>query len=422
MFMHSCRRTTRHRILAGLVPIVSACLVLGLFGGSASAAQRGRSVQKGVGSYTIFNKPQVGPHSDYRIEADLVKRIEQTPAGETIQSSMATMGRTPVAQALSDAQSRGVHVRLALDGGEYNSNPDNPARKILRHADLDQLVYCHDPDSNSTSCVSTRENAIDHDKFFMFSRTGDLHDVAWIASYNINETQNRWFNHATVLYGRSGLYHQFQRHMHHILNQDKNDDYYNSDVGTYSTDDQKMSVYLSPRSDSSGGTEPEASTDTIAQRLAKIRSYETGCRVDLAEHIFSSLRTPVAKELIRIAKLGCRVRIVYGPTLTQPIYDILHGVKGVTMRGYYDGRNSDKPITIHSKYIRIRANYDGRHRDMVLTGSHNLSGPALRQHDEILVGLDQPAVARQYGANFAMLWRRAECVNVPDDVVCEHDA
>lgn len=421
MFMQ-CRSRAGYRTRwVTLLSALSVGLVLSLFPSGPAAGQNSTATH-GSGSYTMFNKPGVGGKPDYRIESDLVHRIEHTPAGETIQGSMYHFRREPVAQALSDAQARGVHVRLALTGDDYNTDPDtNPAYQILRAAGFDQLVYCGDSDGDSTACVSDRDGSINHEKLFMFSQTGDMSDAVWIGSYNINPTMNVWFNHATVLYGRSGLYHHFQRHMEHMLAQDKDDDYYNSDVGTYHTDDGKVSTYLSPRADSSGGTEAEGSTDTIAQRLKNIHTYEKGCRIDLAEHIFTSLRKPVAEELTRIAKMGCKVRIVYGPTLTQPIYDILHGQPGITMRGYYDARNEDKPVTIHSKYIRIRANYDGHHRDMVLTGSHNLSGPALRQHDEVLAAIEQPAVSRDYGANFGLLWRRATCNNVPDDIICHQD-
>lgn len=382
------------------------------------------NAQNGSGSYTVFNKPRVGGGADDRIESDLVKRIEQTPAGATIQGSMFTWTQEPVADALKDAQSRGVHVRLAIDSegaGDWNSNPDNKAQKVLQGADLDKLVYCKDSDGDSSACVSIRKNSINHNKMFMFSRTGDMNKAVWIASYNLTASQRLLFNNAVVLYGRSGLYHEFEGHMRHLLAQDKNNDYYHSDVGTYHSDDNKVSIYMSPRPDSDGGTEGEASTDTVVEHLSKIRSSEKGCEIDVTQAQFTGPRRAVADELVRIGKLGCQVRVVYGDGLTQYTYDILHGEPNIKMRGYYDGRDSDNPISIHSKYLRIKANYDGHHRDMVLTGSHNLTGPALRKHDEILAAIQQPAVGRQYGANFRLLWRRATCKNVPDDAVCHHD-
>ena len=413
------RKLTVNRAVTAVV----ALLAVSLFGvaETASADEDAAAASKAAGAYTVFNHPEPGA-PDYRIQEHLAQLVEQAPKGATIYGSMFTFTQTPVAQALSDAQARGVHVRLAIDSqgdGGANADPANQAQQILQAADLDQLVYCEGA-NESSSCVAER-GGINHNKLFMFSRTGSKENVVWVGSYNLTKTQGRLFNNAVVHYGRPDLYQAFERDLEHMLAQDKDNDYYNSDAGTFETADGQVAFALSPRADSSGGTEPEAATDTVAELLARV-SYEEDCRVDVTQAQFTGPRIAVAEELKRIAGLGCSVRIVHGDGLTQYTYDALHGTPNVRLRGFYDGTDPDSPITIHSKIITIHAAVDGKHQDLALSGSHNLTGPALRMHDEVLLISKQPKITKAFDANFAMLWGSATCVNVPSDVVCSDDA
>lgn len=413
----------RRRLLATLLALLASALLCtgtATAGSPRAAPPAGSAPHSDRGTYTVFNRPLVGGEHDYRIESDLVQLIEGAPPGSTIYGSMYTWTRTPVAEALSEAQARGVHVRLAIDAdgsGGATSDPDNPAQKILRNADLDQLVYCRGP-GGSTACVSNRPNSINHNKLFMFSRTRDMTDAVWVASYNLTHPQGRMFNNAVVFYGDAGLYDEFEADMQNMLAQNKTNDYFGTPVGHYRNDDGSVTVFMSPRPDSSGGIDADPSTDEIARILDRIQTYEKGCEIDVAEPFFTGPRRAVADELVRIANLGCDVKIVHGPSMSPYTYNILHGVPGIDMKGYYDGTDPEAVISVHSKYIRIQANVGGEPSNIVLTGSQNLTGPALRMHDEVLVAVRKPAVAKAYLRNFQVLWNRATCVNVPDDVVC----
>ena len=74
--------------------------------------------------------------------------------------------------------------------------------------------------------------------------------------------------------------------------------------------------------------------------------------------------------------------------------------------------------TTHSKYLLTEwQKADGTQVRHVFTGSHNITGPALRNHDETLVKIEHPTVWNDFHANFETLWSRAKCVN-PDNGSC----
>lgn len=427
----------RQSIVGSVLALASAvALTAATLSGVPTAQAESKAAEPGA--YTVFNKPHVEEKdgkkvgvSDYGIQDDLVGLIEDTPKGETIYGSMFSWTQAPVAEALRDAQKRGVHVKLAIDakGGTVNADPDNKAQQILKAADLDQLVYCQGSENEGTedevtwtSCVGNR-GGINHNKLFTFSKTGDKVGAVWVASYNITGAQGYWWNNAVVNWGRPDLYDEFEGHMKHMLAQDRDNDYYNSDVGTYHSSDDQVSVYMSPRADSDGGTDTDAATDTVAQILSKMKTAEDGCRLDLTQAQMTGPRLPVTDEVIRIAKLGCQVRIAYGDGLSQYTMDHLQGVPNLKMRGFHDASdaNDAHKITIHSKIIRMHGNIDGKHQDIVLTGSHNITRPALRLNDEILLETKQADVISDFDKNFDDVWAAAACVNVPDEIVCQHD-
>ncbi|MFE0690653.1 phosphatidylserine/phosphatidylglycerophosphate/cardiolipin synthase family protein [Streptomyces xiamenensis] len=366
-----------------------------------TAAPPAAGAAAAVGSYTVFNMPADG-QPDHTIENHLVDLIDGAPAGSSIHGAMYTWTRTPVAEALARAQARGVAVRLAVDKegeGGSNSAPDNAAIGILKNAGLTRLVLCGNSAAGNSSCIANRSNSLNHNKFFTFSATGDLSQVVFVSSANITNPQLRLFNNAVVIHGDAELRGAFLRHMDNLLAQRRNNNYSASADGYFASPVSDIRVFFPPRADSSGGTGAEASTDLVVGRLRYITRYQSGCSLDVAHAQFTGPRAPVADELIRIANLGCRVRVVGGDNMTDYIRDRLAGHANVTVRGL---------DSLHSKYIIYTGNYNGAAgRSLVFTGSHNLTGPSLRAHDETMIRVELPGIADSYRANFTQLWSRA---------------
>lgn len=380
---------SRKALLAALSAVAVIATVATVQALPAAAGDRVDAEQ--IGAYTVFNDPS-GGSPDYALENHLVELIDGAPSGSVIRGAVYSWTRTPVAEALASAQDRGVDVELAIDGGT-DDNPDNQPVQILEAANLTQLVFCGNPDLGNTACIGNRENSINHNKLFTFSETGNLSNVVWVSSSNLTNTQMENFNNSTVVHGDADLYGYLDQHIDNMLAQTKDNNY----NGYFNSTASNVRVYLPPRADSNGGTEPEASTDVVVNRLKYITEYEEGCRLDVAHAMFTGSRAPVADELIRIANLGCEVRVTGGPT--QYIQDRLAGQSNITVRPL-DG--------MHSKYILYTGNYNGgANRTLLYTGSHNLTGPALRAHDESMIRVERPEVISGYQDNFELIWNLA---------------
>ncbi|TCP54313.1 phosphatidylserine/phosphatidylglycerophosphate/cardiolipin synthase-like enzyme [Tamaricihabitans halophyticus] len=386
--------------------LATLAVVIGLTGlAQTGQAQTGQAAANGTaapGAYTVFNMPS-GDTPDTAIEEHIVQLVNEAPEGAEIHGAMYTWTRPQVAEALADAQQRGVQVRLAIDSegsGGSNAKPDNEAMAVLRDANFTELVFCSGSGSNS-SCIGDGDGTINHNKNFTFSATGDKQNVVLVSSHNLTSSQTKSYNNAVVLHDDQDFYDKFVQHMGNLLAQDKDANYYeNSPVGQISSTASKATAHFSPRADSNGGTEPEASTDTVVDVLSTITEAEDGCSVDVAQAMFTGSRAPVADELIRIGKLGCTVRVLGGADLSDYIIDRLGGAENVTVRGRLD--------PLHSKYLVLHGNIDGTAgSSMVLAGSHNLTGPALRGHDETLLTLDNDGVVADFDGNFDTLWAQA---------------
>lgn len=398
----SSPRRVRRGLLALAVLAVLTFTTALLPGSASSSAAAETSAAQSVGAYTVFNNPSTSGAPDLTLENHLVELVDGAPSGSAIHGAMYSWTRPAVAEALARAQQRGVSVRLAIDGegaGGVNADPANAALNTLRGAGLTQLVFCGNSANGNSACIGNRSDSINHNKLFTFSATGSLTDVVAIGSHNLTNTQNAHYNNLLVVHEEPDLYSAFVRHMGNLLAQRKNNNYYASPDGYFRSPTSDARVFFSPRADSRGGTSVEASTDLIAGRLSYITRYEPGCQVQVAHAQFTGPRLPVAEQLIRIANLGCQVRIVAGDNMTDYIRDRLVGRPNITVR-QLDG--------MHSKYIIYRGNYNNSaNRGMVFTGSQNITGPALRSHDETLIRVELPETTADYRSNFDLLWSRA---------------
>ena len=368
----------------------------------------------------VFNEPPDNGKPDHAIEDRLVELVDATPSGEQIDFSVYSWTRTEVAKALERAQQRGVQVRVAVDGGSAD-RLSHEVETTLRGANLTELVFCGTKGSDNTACIANRgePHSINHNKLWMFSETEGKKDVVVVASHNLTKPQGNLFNNALITSGDPDLYDFYRGHVDRMLAQDKDNDYFDHG-GYHKSPDSKVTSYLSPRADSAGGTSEEAGTDTWAQLLRYVKEREPGCQLDIVHANVSDARTPAVQEIQRIARLGCQVRLVYG-TIGDDSLERLQGEQNVQLKRYSDNDEDNwrgREVGVHSKYMLYRGQYNETDdRSLVFTGSHNLSGPALRTNDEILIKVENGAVKRAYDGNFDTVWGRAKCTN-PSEGTC----
>jgi phosphatidylserine/phosphatidylglycerophosphate/cardiolipin synthase-like enzyme len=175
-------------------------------------------------------------------------------------------------------------------------------------------------------------------------------------------------------------------------------------------------VFLSPRLSSTGTALAEALTDTIALELARMTKFESGCFVRLVQSDFNPERKAVLDELLRIAALGCEVRIVYDEmeATAQTALGLAPGSKAVP---HVSGKHfnvtatvgtAEYHVTVHSKYFLMKGFIDDKPAQVrTYTGTHNFLLSALRANDENLLRLSDPKVFADFDANFADVWSHA---------------
>ncbi|MET0496503.1 MAG: phospholipase D-like domain-containing protein [Actinoplanes sp.] len=368
-------------------------------------------------AYTRFNIPGDDGTRDRTIEDEIVSLADGVPSGGYIRGAMFSWTSPPVAEALERAATRGVIVRLAVDReGADGSNQaaGNVAVSTLKGAHLDDITWCGSSAASvtgSSGCIANFATSINHNKFFTFSTSGSVKRIVLQTSQNLTFSQNNLFNNAVIIQEDYDLYDHFTRYFNELRAETKNNDFYASTEGYYKSPGTAVTVYHSPR----------ATGDTVQNVLSYITQFESGCTVEIAQASFTDARQAVANELLRIANLGCKIRIVHSG-MGSAVHDILAGSPNVTMKKYYDaeaGNIDGRVLEIHSKYLIVKGNYNGSAgRTIVFTGSHNLTGPSMTTHDETFMKIEHPTVSANFRSNFATLWSRAKCVNPPANENC----
>jgi phosphatidylserine/phosphatidylglycerophosphate/cardiolipin synthase-like enzyme len=131
---------------------------------------------------------------------------------------------------------------------------------------------------------------------------------------------------------------------------------------------------------------------------------DPGAELHVGMAFFKDARgVAVARTLREKRDAGCGVHIIVGnylgddpPSPSQAVQDML---RGMDWRIYDQGG-----VTVHSKYLLIRARYatGDEVETLVFAGSHNYTNGALRTNDEALLRLNDAA---SYNA-FLAHWNR----------------
>jgi phosphatidylserine/phosphatidylglycerophosphate/cardiolipin synthase-like enzyme len=106
-----------------------------------------------------------------------------------------------------------------------------------------------------------------------------------------------------------------------------------------------------------------------------------------------------------------------GSPQTEPgTWNTLHSTSAVQKRCY--NQNS---YIVHSKNMMIDGMYDGSHQRLVWTGSHNWSGPALRNNDEALLKIKDQALYDTFVQNFDQARAAAQPGTADNVLICKSD-
>ncbi|MCK6574017.1 phospholipase D-like domain-containing protein [Myxococcota bacterium] len=331
----------------------------------------------------FHNQPGDGPVQT--IQNELLRLIGLASAGSELRLSMYEWGQDVYVTALQQALGRNVDVRIVLDGEGDHVSPE--IRDALAAAiGNDRITYCP-----RGACIGT---GINHNKFLLFSRLDDgSENVVVQGSHNFKASQNRRFNHLVVVRGDAALYREYRTYWTDLRSGQQNLDYYRSFTG-----DSGVKGYFFPRADG----------DLMLSVLDNVHC-DPGAEIHVAMAFFKNDRLPVAQKLRALHDAGCSVRAVFGnypeadADQSSPGASILNALRGLDVRTYDLG-----DITVHSKYLLIRARYGegAAIENLVFAGSHNYTEAALRRNDEALMRLEDAASYQAFLADWTLMRSR----------------
>jgi hypothetical protein len=325
----------------------------------------------GHSTWFFFTRPDrpcrgtAGSGVDMNAVDELTRLIGTVPAGGRIDGHIFSISVDAVARALLDAQTRGVDVRMSMDGGVASST-DTAKTSYLDK--LAKKVYC--THSNNRSCISTADGAISHTKLFTFS-TATAPDgavssnVVWFGSANQTYASGaRLYNNTVTVYGEASLYTQLRAYLDDLYAQRRYADYYDPASGRGHLLAAAADIYASP----------ETQTDLVVNRLDDI-TPDASCRIRVMQASVRDSRLDVVAELARLQRGGCRIWVV-SDTVEPDALDALKAA-GIPVRR----------MPIHDKSFIVYAKYGAAYQYRIYSGSQNLSGSAAHKYDEIFVKL-----------------------------------
>jgi phosphatidylserine/phosphatidylglycerophosphate/cardiolipin synthase-like enzyme len=379
--------------------LLSAAVAAGLVAAPSAGAEEAAPCRDApvapVRTGAVFNDP-VGGDATAIVRA-ICNLVHQAPSGSRIRIAhfvVSGAAGLDFATELIAAHRRGVDVQMVLDGWQDTT----PAAEALRAAlgtDESADSWLHvcsrvSPEGNTSSCIGTKGQ---HNKFYLFSRTGGARDVVVQSSANLTDVNSRtYWNNATTLVGNRKLYSAYNGYFEDLAAERATDDYYRT-VATGMSGGVVRSYFF-----------PRAEGDHVMEILAKV-----GCRGGTTIHIgmseWDGYRIAIARRLVELSGQGCRVRIVHG-LMDAAVLSTLSADPAIELRELDDA--DALPGRIHSKYFLINGQYDGvRDARWVFTGSPNWNVTSLRRNDEAMIQTNIGSVYSAYEANFAHMFASA---------------
>jgi hypothetical protein len=375
-----------------------------------------------VSTEAVFSNPTGTDAEQRAIVNRIVQLIDGAAVGSRIRVSLFYADDPAIPAALVAAKNRGVSVQAIFDSRMADPNESAGIRAVWS-----QLVSGLGTSKSAPSwvmacpanrgCVGTLQlssvTAINHNKFFLFSSTGGTPNVVVQSSANLHNGRDgtKGYNNALILTGHNATFAAYEGYFGDLAAARANNNYY--DTGRPPVTDGNAKSHFFPRASAASNQYRDPSEDTMYTVLDNIAcfgnttvgtpdNHRTIIRVD--QHIFS--RPYLATKLVELDAAGCYVEVVANHAVgnalaTESLNALLartsSGYNGVLVRYYCPG----DPVWTHSKYLMVEGKYYGvPDRRIVWTGSANWSTNSLRQSDETVLQLEDPAVFAQYLTNF----------------------
>lgn len=380
--------------------------------------------------------PEISQYQEPGLRDDLESLIDQAVPGSTVYGSLYTFSDQAIADALLDADDRGVAVRLIVEmctGGNPASCTVGPEVTSLitglgtaTGGNGSWVKRCY------ASC-SGGGVGINHNKFWVFSELDDgSEDVVVIGSANPTRPQQQMWQNKVTVTDNTALADGFRAYVGRLLAAPGSPKTY--ETGYLNAGDVR--VWFSPRNTGSTAeattiaasfSPVTARTDLVAAAIDDIACSPTTSDdvIRVAMWGMRAARPQVIDALGDKLDQGCTVQVAGGehqdmlvPLADRgiPVYAMNPGGCRQSWFGVGSGANAEcADGSIHSKYFLVQgiSRKTGTYVEHVFTGSQNWTNGALVKNDEVLVRIDDPTTYDGFVADFDAI-RQAAVRIVPD--------
>lgn len=326
------------------------------------------SISFAQSSFTIFTN---APPDSLGIDTSLAQEIDA--ATTSVDVAIYSLERQVIVDALINARTGGIPVRVVTETDNYDSDKYKPAYQQLEDAGITVI----------TDDAGGAGSATMHDKFFIFDET-----KVWTGSYNVTNNGTVANSNNAVLIDDSNLAGAYtdefeEMFTYYYFGTQKSD----NTQHTFTIDGYEVESYFAP----SDGTK-----------------FQIQSEIELADHsvyflIFSFTSDDLGDDLV--AKYGSGV-------IVQGAFD--SSLKNQSGGEYLRLRNAGIPVKIdtyegalHHKLMIIDPGYpDG----VVITGSSNWSYSAFNKNDEDIVIIHHPDIVNQYYGIFEDIYNN-HCID-----------
>jgi len=347
----------------------------------------------------VFNNPKGTKAQQLAIITPINAAIDHAPAGSTIRTAQFLFNIQSTADKLVAAHSRGVHVQMLIH--DYpGSSQTAQMRKALGTDKTKRSFVTH----CNQSCMASTPSVM-HAKFVTFSTSGSSRLVSMISSANIysGNTYTSWNNNHTIV-GDSTIYNSLKEFFNDMLPDKDNLNYYRTTTsGIYRT-------YEFPRAAKDGVNTIvwlDVLNHVTCTGTAPGYGYKGRTVIRVAQWGWTDSRLDVAKQLWKLHDQGCIVQVIdnnynTSPTVTATL--LKKSAKYGVMRVYTAAFNGNGGVYVHHKVLAINGVWFGKkNTKVVYTGSPNLSNPATRSNNELMLRVLDDATYNAYAANLSLI-------------------
>ena len=316
---------------------------------------------------------------DYGLLQVAENLIEAVPAGDTIYLSMFKFDEAFLAEALIEAQERGVVVNLLLDDGKTSDETNEDIMELL-DGRLHRAYFFRNDIS---------KKAIFHNKFLLFSRLitseGIIERVVLQTSSNFQQKDTeKWQDLLLVSHG--DLYAAYRDYWRTIEALGAAGSFEPYTFHHHRTADGRFHVFFLPMRREGEKIEE----DLLVNLLDRIQdSHSTHIRIAMAK--WDEKRDDLIDRFKTLAEQGAVIEILLDKNVEEEVREELEETEEIILV-----RLVEKDIRLHSKFFLVETTLEGIPRRFVFTGSQNFTNRSLNKNFETVLMVEDEGLYRQY--------------------------